>query len=85
MVQVIPVKLTFHTHGIGISAGIISALYRDYICSVVLTGTLHCCGNPTGSLVLTGTQNRYGNPTGNLALTGIQIRCGNTSGSLREA
>ena len=34
MVQVIPVILTFHTHGTGISAGIISALYRDYICSV---------------------------------------------------
>ena len=34
MVQVIPVILTFHTHGTGISAGIISDLYRDYICSV---------------------------------------------------
>ena len=33
MVQVIPVILTFHTHGTGISAGIISDLYRDYICS----------------------------------------------------
>ena len=35
MVQVIPVILTFHIHGTGISAGIISDLYRDHICSVV--------------------------------------------------
>ena len=34
MVQVIPVILTFHTYGTGISAGIISDLYRDHICSV---------------------------------------------------
>ena len=33
MVQVIPVILTFHTYGTGISAGIISDLYRDHICS----------------------------------------------------
>ena len=37
MVQVIPVILTFHTYGTGISAGIISDLYRDHICSVVLS------------------------------------------------
>ena len=36
MVQVIPVILTFHTYGTGISAGIISDLYRDHICSVGL-------------------------------------------------
>ena len=35
MVQVIPVILAFNTYGTGISTGIISALYRDYICSVV--------------------------------------------------
>ena len=35
MVQVISVIFTFYTHGTGISAGIISALYRDYICSVL--------------------------------------------------
>ena len=35
MVQVIPIILTFHTHGTGISLGIISTLYRDYICSVL--------------------------------------------------
>ena len=34
MVHVIPVIHTLHTHGSGISAGIISALYRDYIGSV---------------------------------------------------
>ena len=37
MVQVIPFILTFHTYGTGISAGIISDLYRDYICSVLPT------------------------------------------------
>ena len=36
MVQVIPVILTFHTYGTGISAGIISDLYRDHICSADL-------------------------------------------------
>ena len=36
MVQVIPVILKFHTYGTGISAGIISDLYRDHICSVDL-------------------------------------------------
>ena len=35
MVQVIPVILKFHTYGTGISAGIISDLYRDHICSVI--------------------------------------------------
>ena len=40
MVQVIPVILRFHTHGTGISAGIISDLYRDHICSAVLKETI---------------------------------------------
>ena len=41
MIQVIPVILTFHTHGTGISAGIISALYKDHICSVYDATFLH--------------------------------------------
>ena len=35
MVYVTPVIFTHHKHVTGISTGIISALYRDYICSVV--------------------------------------------------
>lgn len=38
MVHVISVIITFHTHGTGISAGIVSALYRDCILQCRLVG-----------------------------------------------